>query len=57
MDWGVEEMTRRNDLLLEIHFYVQAGNIDQAHKLLQAFWERAWDAGFDVGVGCDCGDD
>ena len=51
MAWDVEEMTRRNDLLLELHFYVQAGNIDAAHKLLNDFYEKAWQDGF------ACGDD
>mgnify|MGYP006894097023 FL=1 len=49
MAWDVEEMILRNNLLLEIHFYVQAGNIDRAHELLQQFWERAWQAGYEMG--------
>ena len=56
MAWDKEELDYRENLILEIHFYVQSGNMNKAQDILQAFWERAWDAGFDKGVGCYCGD-
>ena len=46
MAWDKEELDYRENLILEMHFYVQSGNMSKAQDIIQAFWVRGWNAGY-----------